>query len=93
MRTWLARRLVGLAHKIATKYDWWDYFTSGTTGGEIDGRSVYTTEWTESNDVLPRLVITYTLRSRILGIWYDRRSNIIRLEVGGSDYDRGSKEL
>ena len=94
MRTWLASRLARLARILSAKRARWDYYAEWPTGSEADGLAFHPAYGTKGNDVLPRLVFTAKNAGvNIRSVWYDGRTDTIRVTIASSHYDGRSKKL
>ena len=93
MRTWLARRLVSIAHLLARTGPDWDYFEIGASSTKVDGHPLYATYWSTGYDLLPGLVIVGPKRSDICCVRHDRRLDFIRVTLTGCHNHRGSEEF
>ncbi len=94
MRIRLASRLASLARILSTTRDRWNYYAEWPPRSEADGLAFYPAYGTEGNDVLPRLVFTKENDGiNIRSVWYDGRTDTIRITLAGRHFDGRSKKF
>src|SRR3990167_579956 len=94
MRTWLARRLARFARKIGGQRDNWDNYSVWTASGEANRNTFFSTVRTEINGLLPRLEFDFAGPWAVIhSVWYDRRTDAIRITFASPNYNRWSQEF